>query len=145
MAGIARRADGRWRARYRDAANREHARHFDRKVDAQAWLDSVTTAIGTGPGTYVDPDRGQATVGDLAPVWLAVKINLKPTSRARYADVLRTNVLPRWGDIPWFVPPPATSRPGWPSSRRAGCRAPRSARPTGCCPASSARRSATGG
>ncbi|SDY23607.1 hypothetical protein SAMN05661080_02802 [Modestobacter sp. DSM 44400] len=74
-------ADGRWRARYRDPAGREHARHFDRKVDAQRWLDSVTTAVGTG--TYVDPRRAKATVGELAPVWLAGKINLKPTSRAR--------------------------------------------------------------
>jgi hypothetical protein len=26
-----------------------------------------------------------------------VLINLKPTPRARYADVLRTHVMPRWG------------------------------------------------
>jgi hypothetical protein len=32
--------------------------------------------------------------------WLAGKINLKPTSRARYAAELRTHVLPRWGDVP---------------------------------------------
>jgi hypothetical protein len=57
MASIAKRADGRWRARYRDAHGREHARHFNRKVDAQNWLDSVTTAVQTG--TYVDPHRGK--------------------------------------------------------------------------------------
>jgi hypothetical protein len=61
-------------------------------------LDSVTTAVGIG--TYVDPGRARATVGELAPVWLAGKINLKPTSRVRYADVLRTHALPRWGDVP---------------------------------------------
>jgi hypothetical protein len=38
-------------------------------------------------------------VGELADVWLAGKINLKPTSRARYADVLKTHVLPRWGNV----------------------------------------------
>ena len=113
MASIARRADGRWRARYRDAANREHARHFDRKVDAQAWLDSVTTAVSTG--TYVDPVRAKVTVGELAPVWLAGKINLKPTSRARCADVLRTHVLPRWGDIPLIHVTPSDIQHGWPS------------------------------
>src|SRR5438874_2587788 len=53
MASIHKRPDGRWRARYRDAADREHARHFSRKVDAQRWLDEVTTAVVTG--TYVDP------------------------------------------------------------------------------------------
>ena len=50
-------------------------------------------------GTYVDPTRARLTVGELAPVWLAGKINLKPTSRARYADVLKTHVLPRWGNV----------------------------------------------
>src|SRR3954453_5020610 len=53
-----------------------------------------------GPtGTYVDPKRARTTVGELADVWLAGKINLKPTSRARYADVLKTHVLPRWGNV----------------------------------------------
>ena len=40
MASIARRSDGRWRARYRDAAGVEHSRHFTRKVEAQHWLDT---------------------------------------------------------------------------------------------------------
>ena len=98
MASIARRPDGTYRPRYRDEHGKEHARHFKRKVDAQRWLDEVTAAVQTG--TYVDPKRARLTVGELAPVWLAGKINLKPTSRARYADVLKTHVLPRWGDVP---------------------------------------------
>ena len=48
MASIARRSDGRWRARYRDAAGVEHSRHFTRKVEAQHWLDAVTTALTSG-------------------------------------------------------------------------------------------------
>lgn len=36
MASIQKRDNGRWRARYRDAAGREHAKHFDRKTDAQS-------------------------------------------------------------------------------------------------------------
>jgi integrase len=97
MASIARRPDGTYRPRYRDAQGKEHARHFKRKVDAQRWLDEVTAAVQTG--TYVDPKRARTTVGELADVWLAGKINLKPTSRARYADVLKTHVLPRWGNV----------------------------------------------
>lgn len=53
VASIAKRPDGQWRARYRDAAGKEHSKHFDRKTDAQRWLDEVTTAIVTGQ--YVDP------------------------------------------------------------------------------------------
>ena len=98
MANIAKRSDGRWRARYRDSASKEHARHFTRKVDAQAWLDGVTAAVLTG--TYVDPVKGRTTVGELAPQWLTGKINVTPTTRARYEDVLRVHVIPRWADLP---------------------------------------------
>ena len=99
MASIARRPDGRWRARYRDATGREHSRHFPwRKVDAQAWLDTVTTSVQTG--SYIDPDRARVTVGALAQPWLAGKVNLKPTTRARYHGVLAAHVLPRWANVP---------------------------------------------
>lgn len=59
MASIKKRDNGKWRARYRDEGGREHARHFDRKVDAQAWLDEVTAAVVTG--NYVDPKAGRIT------------------------------------------------------------------------------------
>ena len=68
MPNIAKRADGHWRARYRDAHSKEHARHFNRKIDAQNWLDSVTTATQTG--VYVDPNRGKITIGDWSARWL---------------------------------------------------------------------------
>ncbi len=61
MASIKRRDDGAWRARYRDAAGKEHARHFDRKVDAQRWLDEVTSSVVTG--TYTDPALSRVTGG----------------------------------------------------------------------------------
>jgi hypothetical protein len=46
MASFAKRDDGSWRARYRDDAGKECARHFDRKIDAQRWLNGVTAAPG---------------------------------------------------------------------------------------------------
>jgi hypothetical protein len=62
MAGnIAKRTNGKWRARYRDESGKEHSRHFDRKVDAQQWLDGVTSAVVTG--TYADPQAGRVTFG----------------------------------------------------------------------------------
>src|SRR4249920_2861348 len=33
MASVTKRPNGQWRARYRDSAGKEHARHFARKVD----------------------------------------------------------------------------------------------------------------
>ena len=68
MAGsITRRPDGQWRARYRDDGGRERARHFDRKVDAQHWLDEVTAAMVTG--RYVDPARGKVTLSRFYADW----------------------------------------------------------------------------
>jgi integrase len=98
MASIARRSDGRWRARYRDAAGIEHSHHFARKVDAQRWLDDVTTAVTSG--TYVDPRRASITVGEWSERWLATKVDLKPSTHVRYEGLLRVNILPRWGSIP---------------------------------------------
>lgn len=98
MASVAKRPDGQWRARYRDAAGKEHARHFTRKVDAQRWLDSVTTAIGTN--SYVDPARAKVTVGVVAEQWMAGKLNLRPTTRARYRSALDVHVMPRWKSVP---------------------------------------------
>jgi len=60
MASIAKRPDGRYRARCRDEAGTEHSRHFPRKVDAQNWLDQVTTSVVTGQ--YVDPKAGRVTL-----------------------------------------------------------------------------------
>lgn len=57
---IQKRPNGAWRARYRDSAGKEHAKHFKRKIDAQSWLDEVTAAVVTG--TYVDPGRARVTV-----------------------------------------------------------------------------------
>ena len=68
MAGnIAKRANGKWRARYRDEAGNERARHFDRKVDAQQWLDKVTSTVITG--TYADPKAGRITFAAFFGEW----------------------------------------------------------------------------
>jgi len=69
MASIKKREDGQWRARYRDDAGREHARHFDRKVDAQRWVDTVTASLVGG--THVDPKTARTTVEQWCTTWLA--------------------------------------------------------------------------
>ena len=98
MASVTKRPNGQWRARYRDSAGNEHARHFKRKVDAQNWLDTVTAAIQTG--TYVDPSRSRITVGAMAQQWFEGKVSLRPTTRALYESVLNNHVLPRWRTYP---------------------------------------------
>ena len=69
MAGsIAKRPNGKWRARYRDEAGKEYARHFDRKIDAQRWLDAQTAKIVAG--THVSPRQARMTVAEWCETWL---------------------------------------------------------------------------
>jgi integrase len=95
MASIKRREDGQWRARYRDAAGKEHARHFARKVDAQRWVDDVTSAVVTG--TYTDPRTSRVTLSDWSATWLAGQVHLKATGLTRVEGIVRLYIVPRWG------------------------------------------------
>jgi integrase len=98
MSSIKKRDHGRWRARYRDARGKEHARHFGRKVDAQSWLDSVAASVQTQ--TDMDPAKGKVKIGLWADRWLAGPSHLKPSPYERYAGVVRKYIDPHWGDVP---------------------------------------------
>jgi integrase len=80
MASVKRRPDGKWRARYRDEAGREHARHFARKKDGERWLDEQTAAIVTGQ--YVDPKAGVITFARFFADWAERQIWATGTDRA---------------------------------------------------------------
>ena len=98
MAGnVARRPDGRWRARYRDAKGKEHARHFDRKLDAQRWLASIEVARARGE--WIDPALARVRVGEWAMIWLAGQGQLKPSTRARYELAVKRHILPAWEKV----------------------------------------------
>ncbi|GEP37510.1 hypothetical protein NPS01_11730 [Nocardioides psychrotolerans] len=95
MAGsIAKRPDGRWRARYRDDTGRERSRHFARKVDAASWLDEVTSTLHTG--TYVNPRAGRVTFQAFYDDWAPRQLWL-PSTRAN-ADLATASVP--FGDLP---------------------------------------------
>ena len=97
MASIQKLPNGKRRARYRDASGREHARHFDRKVDAQRWLDEVTASIVTGQ--YVDPNAGRITFREYAELWRAAQVH-RPNSQAHVETMLRRHAFPTFGDRP---------------------------------------------
>jgi integrase len=97
VASLKKRPDDKWRARYCDARGKEHSRHFARKVDAQRWLNSITTAVQTGH--YVDPAMSRVTVGDWSNRWLAGQGHLKPSTRARYESILRVQLRPTWEGV----------------------------------------------
>ncbi|WP_353650082.1 site-specific integrase [Nakamurella sp. A5-74] len=85
----------RWRARYVDHNARERERVFDRKVDAESWLDEQTTGLVTGQ--YVEPKAGHVTLGELGPSWLGRQTHLKPSAFRPLEIAWRLHVEPTWG------------------------------------------------
>ncbi|MFC9767023.1 tyrosine-type recombinase/integrase [Rhodococcus jostii] len=73
-------AGKRWRARYVDEASREHARSFERKVDAQQWLDSIVSSQVTG--SYVDPKLGKITFASFYREWSSRQVWVPGTTQA---------------------------------------------------------------
>jgi len=73
----------RWRARYVDDDGNEREKLFDRKAKAQQWLDTdVITKFATG--TYVAPEAGRATVGDVYRSWSTSQAHIAPkTAQSR--------------------------------------------------------------
>ncbi|MEV7692499.1 site-specific integrase [Microbacterium sp. NPDC089189] len=90
MASIKQRPDGVWRARYRDADGREHAKHFPLKRDAQRWIDEVTTSVVTGQ--YVDPRAGSITWDEWVRTW-----SERQSWTAGTIDAMRTAAQ----SVPW--------------------------------------------
>lgn len=98
MASVKRRPNrgGKWQARYRDPAGVEHARLFDRKADADHWLDTVRADLVRG--TYVDPNAGRQTFRDYATEWQAAQIHHRPGTSSVVASHLKNHILPAFGD-----------------------------------------------
>ena len=88
----------RWRVRYRTPAGESRSKSFDLRRDAEEFVTGLRVALRDN--AFVDPARSKVTVGEMAEKWKAAKINLKPSTRSRYIDVLDTHVLPRWERTP---------------------------------------------
>jgi integrase len=88
----------RWLARYVDDEGHERAKAFDRKADAQAWLDSeITAKLATG--NYVAPTAGLAAVAEIYEAWSAAQVHLAPTTAASRNSVWVTHVKPKWSSV----------------------------------------------
>lgn len=97
MASINKRPDGKWRARYRDDAGKEHARHFTRKADARAWLTQEQAKISAG--TWVDPKTAKTTVGEWCDAWIE-GYGTRRRSTVRQARVHLALIVQHFGDMP---------------------------------------------
>ncbi|MEU2251167.1 site-specific integrase [Streptomyces sp. NPDC019224] len=107
MASIAKRPNGKWRARYRDVAGREHARHFGRRVDAQRWIDEESASIVTGQ--YVDPKSRKVTVDQWCDVWIQGYGSRRPSS-VRQANVHLARIRQEFGPLPLLAVQPSMVR-----------------------------------
>ncbi|MDV8021996.1 tyrosine-type recombinase/integrase [Rhodococcus sp. IEGM 1330] len=70
----------RWRARYVDDSGQERTQRFERKVDAQKWLDSIVSSQVTG--NYVDPRLGKITFASFYKEWSSRQVWVPGTVQA---------------------------------------------------------------
>jgi integrase len=88
----------RWRAMFVDDDGRERAKGFQRKSDAQKWLDSeVTAKLATG--TYIEPSAGRVTVSAVYQTWSAAQSHISAKTAASRRSVWNSRVEPQWGDV----------------------------------------------
>lgn len=99
-AGVQKTPNGRWLARYRDLEHKQHAKTFDRKIDAQAWRGEQIAQLKSG--TWISPSAQKQTFAQFAAIWIANKESkgLKPSSVLGYQELLRTRVGPKWNSVP---------------------------------------------
>jgi integrase len=97
----------RWRARYVDDAGREHTRHFDRKVEAQQWLDKQLAALLRGD--HVAPSDAKMTVREWCDKWLA-GYGTRRASTVRQAEVHVKIIKAHFGSVPMSAIKPSDVR-----------------------------------
>jgi integrase len=89
---------GRWQVRYRDAAGVRHSKTFATKNEATRHLAAVET--DTARGAWIDPRRSHTTFAIWIEQWRRTTVGLAPATQARYDSLLRTHLLPSFGNRP---------------------------------------------
>ena len=85
----------RWLARYVDGRGQEHSKSFDRKVDAQRWLDGQTAALVAG--THVAPRDARMTMRQWCEQWIK-GYAVQRDSTVRQANTHLQLILTEFGD-----------------------------------------------
>ena len=96
-ASIQKQPNGRYKARYRDDNGSEHAQRFDKKGDAQAWLDAQMSSILVG--SHVDPRAGKVTFDAFADEWLSTKADVAASTMLNVKGRLRKHAKPFFGGM----------------------------------------------
>jgi integrase len=98
VSSIHKQPNGRWRARYRDSNGRTRSRTFDRKADAQKFLERTGTSIQRGE--WRDPRRQLITFAQWAKEWSASLGDIRESTKRTYQIEVDKHLLPTWGDVP---------------------------------------------
>lgn len=88
----------RYRARMTTPDGQHRSRVFDTRREAKDWLVDQQASVRTG--TYVDPQRGQQTLGSFVNSTTVSGIKLKPSSADTARHYRNAHILPRWGNVP---------------------------------------------
>lgn len=94
--GVSKLNSGRWRARYRDGAGKQHARHFDTKREGEEWLARESSA--TQAGVWIAPDQRKVTVKEWADRWIVAYGDNRP-STVRQAKVHLKRIVAEFGPL----------------------------------------------
>jgi integrase len=88
--------DSTWRARYRAPDGYEKSKTFERKTDAERWLNDTQTA--KAHGLWVDPALGKTVLKTWAERWIATREPvLQPQTTFGYRSLLRSRIHPAFG------------------------------------------------
>jgi integrase len=97
MASVDKVATG-YRVRWRTPDGKSRSKTLRREVDAKRFLVGVEHSKQIN--TYMDPSRSKIKVGAWARRWLDAQTHLKPSTRARYSNIVTKHVDDVWGSTP---------------------------------------------
>lgn len=97
MASVEKVSTG-YRVRWRTPDGKSRSKTLTREADAKRFLVSVEHSKQTN--AYVDPSRSKITVGAWSFKWLVTQTHLKPSTRARYQNIVDHHIVPRWRSTP---------------------------------------------
>jgi hypothetical protein len=89
----------RYRVRYRQPnKSQTDKRGFKTKREAELYLASIE--LTKSRGEYVSATQSRLTIGQTAQEWISSQVQLKPSTRAGYEAIVRTQIDPKWGPVP---------------------------------------------
>ena len=83
-----------WKARYTDPSGRDRRRTFERKIDAEKFLERIGTEMQTSE--WIDPKTTKSRFDDWVEVWWKTTVKLAPSTRRGYDKMLRLYLRPKF-------------------------------------------------